>query len=129
MNPLQAAYWYFSVVFTIAFLLKPLQYLWLEPTMGAQGARWLEAIVMLVGTVVSARWVVLRLRKPATPKRRLSIGLIATAFIVLSEIVVEFWFRRLSFRDYLGERDLAATATYALCLLTFTVMPLLAGRE
>lgn len=129
MKPLQAAYWYFSAVFTVAFLLKPVDLLWFRPHFGPSGAEWAEAGLMLLATVVSARWVVLKLDEPASPRRRLSVGLFALALIVVTQLTVDFWIRRLSVQEFFNELDALALVTYGVSLLAFTIMPLLMGRE
>jgi hypothetical protein len=129
VSPFQAAYWYFSVVFTIAFLLKPIEYLWLAPELGKRAGNWSGIFLLLVGTILTARWVVSKLEQPATPKRRLAVGLIAFGLVAASELVIAFWIRHLSLQEYLTEGDPATTAAYWSGLLTFAIMPLVTGRQ
>lgn len=127
MKPLRAAYCYFSVVFTIAFLLEPVYYLWLLPHFGRPGANWSEGALLLVATVVTARWVVLKLEHPASVWQRFGVGFISLGLILVSEITVEFWIRHLSLREFLAENNDASAAIRIFGLAIFTVMPLLMG--
>jgi len=61
MPILKAGVLYFGLVFGAGFVLGTIRTLWVVPGVGARMAELMETPVMLVGTIVTARWMVLRL--------------------------------------------------------------------
>ena len=55
---------YFLVVFGAGFVLGAIRVLWVVPRMGVRGAELLEMPIMLIVTVLAARWVVRRFALP-----------------------------------------------------------------
>jgi len=67
MPILKAGGLYFALVFGAGFVLGTIRTLWVVPRVGTRMAELMEAPIMLVVTVVAARWTVLRLAVAFTP--------------------------------------------------------------
>jgi hypothetical protein len=128
MQILKAGVLYFAVVFGAGFVLGPIRILWLVPRLGARVAELLEAPIMLVITIVAARWIVRRLVVPPTPSSRLGVGGVALSLLLIAEFTLVFWLQGLSIRQYLAARDFVAETVYYLMLVVFALMPFLVAR-
>ncbi len=82
MQILKAGVLYFAVVFGAGLVLGPIRILWVVSFLGARMAELLEAPIMLVITIVAARWIVGRLAVPPTPSSRLGMGGIALSLLL-----------------------------------------------
>jgi hypothetical protein len=124
MQILEAGVLYFAVVFAAGFVLGTVRTLWVVPCVGARKAELMEAPIMLVVTILVARWIVMRLAVPAVASARLGMGCIA-----LLLLVAEFGFvlrlRGLTIREYFASRDPVSGTVYYVMLAVFAVMPLL----
>ena len=129
MRTLKAGVLYFVAVFGAGFLLGPIRILWIVPRLGARMAELLEAPVMLVITIVAARWIVRKLAVPPTPSSRLGMSGIALGLMLIAEFTFVLWLRGISIRGYLAGRDPVARTVYYLMLGVFAVMPLLVARR
>ena len=129
MRILKAGVLYFAVVFGAGFVLGPIRTVWVVPRLGARIAELLEAPIMLVITIVAARWIVRRLVVPPTPSSRLGMGGMALSLLLIAEFSLVLWLRGLSIRQYLAARDPVAGTVYYLMLVVFAVMPLLVARR
>ena len=67
MRTLKAAAAYFALVFLAGFVLGVIRTLWVVPWAGVRSAELLESPIMLVGTMVAARWTGPRLAEPPMP--------------------------------------------------------------
>ncbi len=85
----------------------------------------METPIMLVVTIVAARWIVLHFAVPSTPSSRLGMGCIALVLLLLAEFGFVLWLRGLSIRDYLATRDPVSGTVYYVMLAAFAVMLLL----
>ena len=85
--------------------------------------------IMLVVTILAARWTVLRLAVPPMPSVRLGMGCIALVFMLVAEFGFVFWIRGLSIRDYVATRDPVSGTVYYAMLVLFAIMPLIVGRR
>ncbi len=119
---------YFALVFGAGFILGPIRVFWLVPRMGERIAELVEAPIMLVVIICSARWVVRRLGVSATPSQRLIVGLVALVLLLICEVTVVLWLRGLSIAAYFASRDPVAGAVYLVMLGLFAAMPLLLVR-
>jgi hypothetical protein len=128
MQTLKAGVLYFAVVFGAGFVLGPIRILWAVPRLGTRMAELLEAPIMLVVTLVAARWIVRRLVVPPTLSKRLSMGGLGLGLMLIVEFTLVFWLRGLSIREYLAGRDPVAGTVYYALLGVFAVMPLLVNR-
>jgi len=92
-------------------------------------AELLEAPVMLVITIVAARWIVRKLAVPPTPSSRLGMSGIALGLMLIAEFTFVLWLRGISIREYLATRDPVAGTVYYVMLGVFAIMPLLVVRR
>ena len=102
--------------------------LWVVPRVGTRLAELLEAPIMLVVTILAARWTVLHLSVPRASSVRLTMGSIALVLMLVAEFGFVLWIRGLSIRDYLATRDPVSGTVYYLTLVAFALMPLLVCR-
>ncbi len=129
MRILKAGVLYFAIVFGAGFILGPIRILWIVPHFGTRMAELMETPIMLVVTIVVARWIVRHLALPPSPSSRLGMGCIALGFMVIAEFTLVLWLRGLSITEYLASRDPVAGIIYDLLLGVFAIMPLLVGRR
>jgi len=125
MQILKAGVLYFALVFGAGFVLGTVRTLWIVPRVGTRRAELMETPIMLVVTIVAARWIVLHFAVPSTPSSRLGMGCIALVLLLLAEFGFVLWLRGLSIRDYLATRDPVSGTVYYVMLAAFAVMPLL----
>jgi hypothetical protein len=116
-------------VFGVGFVLGTIRTLWVVPQVGTRKAELMETPIMLVVTIVVARWMVLRLAVPSTPSARLEMGFIALALLLVAEFGLVLWLRRLSIREYLATRDPVSGTVYYMMLGVFAIMPLFVVRR
>ena len=90
---LKAGVFYFLLVFGVGLILGPIRILWVAPRLGASVAELLEAPIMLVVSVVSARWIIRWLALPPAPRIRLGMGSIALGLMMLAEFTLVLWLR------------------------------------
>ncbi|MBI3622063.1 MAG: hypothetical protein HY208_07760 [Nitrospirae bacterium] len=120
---LKAGLLYFMLVFGAGFLLGPIRIFWLVPRVGERAAELIEAPIMLVVTVVAARWVVRRLIVPPAPLKRLAIGVTALSLMLIAEFTVALGLRGLTIGEYLAGRDPVSGTVYLALLGLFALMP------
>jgi len=125
---LKAGVLYFTVVFGAGFVLGPIRILWVVPRLGTRMAELLEAPILFVITIVSARWVVRKLAVPPTPAKRPGMGGIGLSLMLVAEFTLVLWLRGLSIREYFASRDPVAGSVYYALLGVFALMPLLEAR-
>ncbi len=128
MQILKAGVLYFALVFGVGFVLGPMRVLWVVPRFGERTAELLEAPIMLVAIVLSARWIAKRFATPAPASTKLGIGFLALGFLLASELSVVLWLRGLTIEQYIVSRDPVAGTVYLLLLGLFAIMPLLVAR-
>ena len=74
MQILKAGVLYVALVFGAGFVLGTVRTLWIVPRVGTRRAELMETPIMLVVTIVAARWIVLHFAVPSTPSSRLGMG-------------------------------------------------------
>ncbi|HXY06960.1 MAG TPA: hypothetical protein VEI52_03825 [Terriglobales bacterium] len=116
---------YFALVFAVGFVLGAIRTTWIVPRMGARRAELMEMPIMLVVTIIAARWAVLRFGVPPVPSIRLGMGCIALVLMLVAEFGLMLWVRGLSIRQYLATRDPVSGTVYYAMLVVFAIMPLL----
>ena len=126
---LVAAGVYFAAVFGVGFVLGPIRILWAVPRFGPRLAELIEAPIMLVVIVVAARWVVGRYAGGFTAPRRLALGVVALALMLLAEFALVAWLRGEPIREYLAGRDPVSGSVYYVLLVVFAVMPALVRQR
>ena len=129
MLALKSGALYFALVFTVGFVLGAIRTMWLVPRLGARRAELMEMPVMLVVTIVAARWTVLRLSVPPMLSARIGMGCIALILMLVAEFGFVLWIRGLSIKEYFSTRDPLSGAAYYLTLIVFAVMPVLVARK
>jgi len=125
---LKAGVFYFAVVFGAGFLLGTVRVLIVVPRLGARVAELIELPVMLLVTIVSAKWIV-RLLAVNSNSSRLAMGALALALLLVAEFALVLWLRGLTIEEYLAGRDPVSGTAYYLMLVLFAVMPLLVARR
>jgi len=125
LNVLKAGTVYFVLVFAAGFVLGIIRTIWIAPHFGTRNAELMEAPVMLVVIVPSARWAARRLTTPTSWARRLTVGLVALGLLLLAEFTVVLWVRGFTITQYLADRDPVSGAVYVVMLAVFALMPLL----
>ena len=128
MRVLRAASIYFLLIFGAGFLLGPVRILWAVPRFGTRTAELMELPIMLVVTVVAARWVVRRLAVPSAPASRLGMGCTALALLLAAEFALVLPLRGLSIDEYMASRDAVSGTAYYVMLGVVAIVPLLVAR-
>ena len=129
MQILKGGVLYFALVFGAGFVLGPIRILWVVPRWGTRMAELMEAPIMLVVTIVAARWIVRRLAVPSTPSSRIGMGCIALGFLLVAEFTLVLWLRGISIGEYLATRDPVSGTVYYMMPGVFAIMPLRAARR
>ena len=128
MRIVKAGVIYFALVFGAGFVLGTIRTLWIVPRLGTRMSELMETPIMLVISIVAARWTVLRLAVPSVPSARLVMGGIALVLMLVAEFGFVLWLRGMSIRDYLATRDPVSGTVYYAMLGVFAIMPLLVVR-
>jgi len=129
MPIVKAAVFYFALVFGAGFVLGTVRTLWIVPRIGTRAAGRMETPIMLVVTIVAARWTALRLAMPSVPSARLGMGGVALVLMLVAEFGLVLCLRGLSIREYLATRDPVSGTVYYAMLVVFALMPLLVARR
>ena len=125
MRNLKAAACYFGLVFGTGFVLGAIRVPFLVPRLGVRMAELVEMPFMLVAIVLAARCVARRFALPATYGVRLSVGLLALALLVASELLLTVALQKQSIGQYIAGRDPVSGTVYLLMLVLFALMPAL----
>jgi hypothetical protein len=129
MPILKAGVLYFAPVFGVGFVLGTIRTVWIVPRLGTRMAELTETPIMLVITILAARWTVRRLAVPSTLPARLDMGFVALGLLLVAEFTLVLWLRSMSIREYFASRDPVAGTVYSLMLGVFAIMPLLVTRR
>jgi hypothetical protein len=126
---LKAGLLYFAIVFAMGFVFGAIRTVWVVHRVGTRMAELMETPIMLVVTIVAARWIVLHLAVPSAPSARLEMGSIALCLLLVAEFGPVLWLRGLSIREYLATRDPVSGSVYYVMLGAFALMPLLVANR
>jgi hypothetical protein len=129
LTRLPATLTYFAIVFGTGFLLGPIRVLWLVPQVGERYAELMELPIMLLVSLLAARWVVGRMGQGASVRDHLAVGLTALGLVVLLEITLVLTLRGMSIAGYIAGRDPVAGAAYLITLLVFGLAPAWFGHR
>ena len=129
MQIVKAGVIYFLITFGTGFVLGPIRIFWAVPRFGTRMAELMEAAIMLVVTIATARWVVRRFALPVVASTRLAMGCIALALLLVAEFTLVLWLRGLSISEYLASRDPVSGTVYYVMLGIFAIMPLVVARR
>jgi hypothetical protein len=128
MQITKAGVLYFALVFGAGFVLGTIRTLWVVPRLGTRTSELVETPIMLVVTILAAKWVVRRLAVPFKLSNRLGMGCLALALMLVAEFGLVLWLRGVSIREYLANRDPVSGTVYYIMLGVFAAMPLLVER-
>jgi hypothetical protein len=92
-------------------------------------AELMEAPLMLVVTVMAARWIVRMFAIPPVVSDRLRVGASGLALLLAAEFGLVLWLSGLSVREYLATRDPVSGTVYYLMLVVFAIMPIFVARR
>ena len=120
---------YFGFVFGAGFALGTIRVLWIVPRFGTRAAELMETPIMLVVTILAARWVARHLSLKPKAATRLGVGFVALGLLVVAEFAVALWIRGLTIGEYFRNRDPVAGTVYVVMLAIFAVMPLFVARK
>ena len=125
MQILKAGLLYFALVFGAGFVLGVLRVMWVVPRFGTRMAELMETPIMLVVTILAARWIVRRLAMEPKPSCRLGMGCVGLGLMLIAEFTLVLWLRGLSISEYLASPDPVSGTVYYVMLGVFCIMPLL----
>jgi len=128
MRTLKCGLLYFVLTFGGGFVVGTIRVMWAVPRFGERAAELMETPIMLIVTILAARWVVQRLTLPRRPLKRLAVGLLALGLLLVGEFTVVLLIRGLTIREYFAGRDPVAGTVYLFMLGVFAIMPLLVAR-
>jgi len=89
-------------------MLGTIRTLWVVPRFGTRIAELMEMPIMLIVTIVAARWIALHLAVPFAPLARLGMGAIALVLLLVAEFGLVLWLRGLSIRESCKPRPCVA---------------------
>lgn len=119
---------YFSLVFSVGFVLGIVRVLLVEPHLGERWAELAEMPLIFIAIVFSARFIVRRF--PASRRGSYLVsGGVALVLLVLVEFSVVLGIRGSTLAQYLGERDPIAGGVYVLMLIVFAAMPWIVAQR
>jgi hypothetical protein len=129
MQALKPGLVYFLLVFGAGFVLGTVRVLLIVPHVGERAAELLEMPLMLIATVLAARWITRRFPEPRNHTARLAIGGIALGLMLAGELAVGIGLRGMTAADVMLNRDPVSGTAYYMSLLLFAVMPSLVSRR
>ena len=128
MQLLKAGLIYLAIVFGTGFALGAIRTFWVVPRVGTRWAELMETPIMIVVTIMAARWVVLHLAIPFTTSGRLAMGFIGLGFRLGAESSM-VRLRGIPLRKYFATRDPVSGTVYYMALALFAIMPVLVDRR
>jgi hypothetical protein len=129
MKPLKAGLAYFALVFGTGFLLGALRVTLLVPRLGERMAELLEMPVMLVVTVLAARFIVRHFALVPMWRSSAATGAVGLALVFAAEISLLMVLQKQSLADYLASRDPVSGGAFLVMLGAFAAMPCLVARR
>lgn len=129
MQALKPGTIYFLLVFGTGFVLGTIRVLFIVPLVGHRTAELLEMPLMLIATVLAARWTIRRFPEPRNHAARLAIGGIALGLMLAGELVVGIGLRGMTAAEVILNRDPVSGAAYYVSLVLFAAMPWLVSRR
>lgn len=129
MRTLKPGIIYFLLVFGAGFVLGTIRVLLIVPYVGDRAAELLEMPLMLLATVLAARWVTRRFPEPRNNAGRLAIGGIALGLMLAGEMAVGIGLRGMTAADVILNRDPVSGTAYYVSLILFAAMPWIVSRR
>lgn len=125
---IKAALTYFVIVFAVGFALAPIRELWAIPEFGERRGELIEMPFILVAMILAARFTVKRFTVPSSTPKRLLVGAMALACLLLAELGVVIGIRGFTLAEYAAARDPVSGTIYVAMLVLFALMPALVRR-
>ncbi len=129
MQTLKPGIIYFLLVFGAGFFLGTIRVLLIVPHVGHRAAELLEMPLMLLATVLAARWITGRFPETRNGAARLAIGGIALGLMLMGEMAVGIGLRGMTAADVILNRDPVSGTAYYLSLILFAAMPWIVSRR
>ncbi len=129
MQALKPGLVYFLLVFGTGFVLGTVRVLLVVPLVDHRTAELIEMPLMLIATVLAARWTIRRFPEPRTSVARLSIGGIALGLMLAGELAVGIGLRGMTPAEVFLNRDPVSGTAYYVSLVLFAVMPWIVSRR
>jgi len=126
---LKPALHYFTIVFVAGFTLGAIRILWLVPRVGIRTAELIEMPMMIMGSILAARWIVQRYQVPYLAAARLAVGVPAFLLLLSAEFGVAIGIQGISVSEVIASRDPVSGPLYYISLVLFGLMPLLVSRH
>jgi hypothetical protein len=101
----------------------------LEPPLGKTVAVLCEAPLLLIAIILAARWVPAKVRLRTDHRSLLAMGIGALALQQISDLVVGVILRGFSPGEQLANFKTPAGIVYAVLLIAFAAMPILANHN
>lgn len=120
---------YFALVFGAGFLLGMIRVPLLVPQVGERVAELLEAPIMLLVILATARFVVRRFALGASVRLSAAVGLMALALLLAAELLLAGFLLGRTPAEYVLARDPIAGMVYIALLLLFAALPWLHARR
>lgn len=119
---------YFLLVFGAGFVLGTVRVLLIVPLVDNRAAELLEMPLMLIVTVLAARWITRRFPQPRDSAGRWAVGGIALGLMLAGELAVGIGLRGMTAVEVMLDRDPVSGTAYFASLLLFAAMPWLVSR-
>jgi hypothetical protein len=129
MRVLRPGIVYFLLVFGAGFVLGTVRVLLVVPHVGDRAAELFEMPLMLLATVLAARWITRRFPEPHNHTARLAIGGIALGLMLASEMALGIGLRGMTAAEVILNRDPVSGTAYYLSLILFAAMPWIVSRQ
>jgi hypothetical protein len=129
MQTLKPGIIYFLLVFGAGFILGTIRVLLIVPLVGHRTAELLELPLMLIATVLAARWITWRFPEPRDSTARLAIGGIALGLMLAGELAVGIGLRAMTASDVFLNKDPVSGTAYYVSLILFAAMPWFVSRR
>lgn len=120
---------YFLLVFGAGFVLGTIRVLLIVPLVDDRAAELLEMPLMLLATVLAARWITRRFPEPRNHTARLAIGGIALCLMLTGELAVGIGLLGMTAAEVMLNRDPVSGTAYYVSLLLFAAMPWIVSRR
>ena len=129
MQTLKPGIIYFLLVFGSGFILGTIRVLLIVPLLGHRTAELLELPLMLIATVLAARWITRRFPEPRDSTARLAIGGIALGLMLAGELAVGIGLRGMTASGVFLNRDPVSGTAYYVSIILFAAMPWLVSHR
>ena len=129
MQVLKPGIVYFLLVFGAGFVLGTFRVFLVVPHVGHRTAELLEMPLMLLATVLAARWITRRFPGPHDSAGRGAMGGMALGLMLTGEMAVGIGLRGMTAVEVFLNRDPVSGTAYYVSLLLFAAMPWIVSRR